>query len=57
MGYFGRMQWTPARALTATMFGLSASLLLFELALTRVFGVVLFASCSSFAPSGCPRRA
>lgn len=45
------MQWTPARALTATMFGLSASLLLFELALTRVFGVVLFASFAHLALS------
>ncbi len=40
---------TERRALHAAMFGTSFALILFELALTRVFGVVLFASFAHLA--------
>lgn len=43
------MTATEDRALGATMFLLSLGLVLFELALTRVFGVVLFASFAHLA--------
>ncbi len=43
------MRPTPLRAITATMFLISASLVLFELLLTRLFGVVLFAQFAHLA--------
>jgi len=43
------MNLTPRNAVAATMFLLSFSLVLFELALTRLFGVVLFATFAHLA--------
>jgi hypothetical protein len=43
------MKLTSLRALTFTMFLLSGSLVLFELLLTRIFGVVLFAQFAHLA--------
>ena len=43
------MSLTPRNAVAATMFLLSFSLVLFELALTRLFGVVLFATFAHLA--------